>query len=39
MNDNSQADICNQEEYNKIFRPNKEIKRRKSFEYRLTFTF
>ena len=29
MYDNSQADICNEEEYNKIFRPNNEIKRRK----------
>lgn len=27
--DNSQADICNQEEYDKIFRPNKEISRSK----------
>jgi len=26
--DNSQADICNQEEYDKIFRPNKEISRK-----------
>lgn len=27
FNDNAQADICNEEEYNKIFKPQKEIRR------------
>lgn len=27
LGDNAQADICNEEEYNKIFRPQKEIRR------------
>jgi hypothetical protein len=36
LKDTSQADICNEEEYNKIFHPKNEIKRSKFLiEYKI----